>query len=421
VTAAGLRARIAVRRGDFALDLALDVEPGEVVALVGPNGSGKTTALHALTGLLPAAGSRIALAGRVLDGDGVHVPPADREVGTVFQDHLLVPHLSALENAAFGLRARGVRPGPARAEAGRWLDRLGLGDHAGQRAARLSGGQAQRVALARALAARPRLLLLDEPFSALDAGSRARVRDLLRAHLADARVPVVLVSHDAGDVERLADRVVRLDRGRVVGARDDASAVRRAPRRPAPDAPGTGGGALRPAPGPDRAERVGVLVLVTGAEGAAAPEGGAAAPGPQPAVAPWPTVVVRAEAPADGGLVAALDAGRRALGHRVDVVLVLAAGEPGAARAVPRLLAALDEHPAARAVIALDADGHPRHLLAAYRADALAGALADALAPAEPHPCDRPADPLRPLRTVAPAVLVATEPHDALPPAPPAS
>lgn len=416
MTATGLHARIAVRRGDFALDLALDVEPGEVVALVGPNGSGKTTALHVLTGLVPAAGSRVALTGRVLDGDGVRVAPADREIGTVFQDPLLVPHLSALENAAFGLRARGARPGPARAEAARWLDRLGVGDRAGQRAARLSGGQAQRVALARALAARPRLLLLDEPFSALDAGSRGQVRDLLREHLAGAGVPVVLISHDAGDVERLADRVVRLDRGRVVGP--GADAVRSAPRRSATGAPDPVVGADRTAPGGGRAERVGVLVLAARAAGAAAPEDGAAASGPQlDAVAPWPTVVVRDEAPADGGLVAALDAGRRALGERADVVLVLAASEPDVARAVPRLLATLAEHPAARAAIALDADGHPRHLLAAYRADA----LADALAPAGSRTRDRPADPLRPLRTVAPAVLVATGPQDALPPGRPAS
>ena len=409
MTAAGLRARIAVRRGDFALDLALEVGPGEVVALVGPNGAGKTTALHALTGLVPAAGSRVVLAGRVLDGDGVHVAPPDREIGAVFQDHLLVPHLSALENAAFGLRARGVRAGPARAEAARWLDRLGVGDRAGQRAARLSGGQAQRVALARALTARPRLLLLDEPFSALDADSRARVRDLLRAHLADAGVPVVLVSHDAGDVDRLADRVVRLDRGRVAVA----------------------GGA-----GHDRAggPRVGVLVLDGG-------DRASVADALLAAVAPWPTVLVAdahadgrphpeadADAPAPrpdpltghrhvrrlraagGGPGAALAAGLRALGA-VDVVLVLPDGGPGAAAAVPRLLATLAEHPAARAALALDADGHPRHLLAAYRADA----LADALAHADSRTRDRPTDPLRPLRTLTPAVLVTAGLPDALP------
>jgi len=410
----GLRARLAVRRGDFALDVALDAGPGEVVALVGANGSGKTTALHALTGLVPAAGSRVELAGRVLDGDGVHVPSAERGIGTVFQDHLLVPHLSALENAAFGLRARGVRAADARTEAARWLDRLGVGDRAGLRAARLSGGQSQRVALARALAARPRLLLLDEPFSALDAGSRAEVRALLREHLAGAGVPVLLVSHDAADLDGLADRVVRLDRGRVVAR---------------------GATAAGSAPGAADAGRVGALVVAGGAGGA-----GGRAPGPDAgpaarlgpvldALAPWPTVLL-AEHPgpaapdgrrphvrllrgaAGGGPVAALAAGLRALGDGVDVAVVVPGDRPGAVAAVPRLLAALAEHPGARAAVALGPDGLPQPLLAAYRAAALADAAA---APRGDERSAPRADPLLRLRTVAPAVLVAAPPDAALP------
>gem|GEM_PF-1031635 len=212
----GLDAHLRVTRGTFALDLPLTVAPGEVVALIGPNGAGKSTALRALAGLLPLTGGHVRLDGRALDGDGPPVPPERRRCGVVFQDHLLIGHLSARENVAFGPRARRVPARTARAAADAWLGRLGLTSHADARAATLSGGQAQRVALARALATEPDLLLLDEPFAALDAGTRRAVRDLLRAHLAERPRPVVLVTHDAADAADLADRAVVLVDGRPV-------------------------------------------------------------------------------------------------------------------------------------------------------------------------------------------------------------
>jgi molybdate transport system ATP-binding protein len=134
----------------------------------------------------------------------------------VFQDYLLFAHLSALENVAFGLRARGTPRAEARRRAGEWLERVGLSSHASHRPHALSGGQAQRVALARALATDPRLLLLDEPLAALDAGTRSGVRHDLRRHLDSFDGMRVLVTHDPVDAYALADRVAILDAGRVV-------------------------------------------------------------------------------------------------------------------------------------------------------------------------------------------------------------
>jgi len=204
--------------GTFALDVELDAKPGEVVALLGPNGSGKSTAFRCLAGLLPIDDGRIDLDGESLDDPAAHVfvPPEQRPVAVVFQSYLLFDNLTALENVAFGLRARGVPKRTARARAAEWLDRVGLTDHAGHRPRALSGGQAQRVALARALATEPRLLLLDEPLAALDAGTRGDVRRDLRRHLAAVDGVRLLVTHDPVDAYALADRVVILNAGRVV-------------------------------------------------------------------------------------------------------------------------------------------------------------------------------------------------------------
>ncbi|MCO6006435.1 ABC transporter ATP-binding protein [Actinoallomurus purpureus] len=205
-------ARLVVRRGDFTLDLALTAAPGEVVALLGPNGAGKTTALRALAGLTPLSEGHIRV-----DGEPWHDRPAERRpVGVVFQDYLLFPHLSALENVAFGPRCHGVRRREARRLAAEWLDRVGLADQAARKPRTLSGGQAQRVALARALAVGPRLLLLDEPLSALDAHTRPAVRARLRRHLADFDGAAVLVTHDPLDAMALADRLVVIENGGVV-------------------------------------------------------------------------------------------------------------------------------------------------------------------------------------------------------------
>ncbi|GAX56334.1 ABC transporter ATP-binding protein [Streptomyces olivochromogenes] len=209
----GLDAHLVVHRDTFRLDIALAAAPGDVVALLGPNGAGKSTALRALAGLTPLSdGGLIRLDGTDLG----RTPPEARPVGVVFQDYLLFPHLSALDNVAFGPRCQGVPKAAARELAAQWLERMGLAEHAAAKPRRLSGGQAQRVALARALATHPRLLLLDEPLAALDARTRLDVRSQLRRHLSDFEAVAVLVTHDPLDAMVLADRLVVVEHGRVV-------------------------------------------------------------------------------------------------------------------------------------------------------------------------------------------------------------
>lgn len=203
-------------RGAAHVQFELDARPSDVIALIGPNGAGKSTILRSLAGLLrPQAGSFV-LAGRTLYDDSTWVPPEQRGIGVVFQDGLLFPHLSALENVAFGLRARGRPKAAAATTAQQFLDRVGVGDLATRRPAQLSGGQAQRVALARALAIEPAMLLLDEPLSALDAGTRMSVRADLRRYLADFDGVAIVVTHDPIDATALADRLVVLEEGKVV-------------------------------------------------------------------------------------------------------------------------------------------------------------------------------------------------------------
>jgi len=198
----------------------LRVEPGEVAVLLGPNGAGKTTVLRALAGLLPLADGRVVLDGQLLDDTArrIRVPVELRPVGVVFQEYLLFPHLSVLENVAFGLRSRGMRRAPARRAAGAWLERLGLRSLEDTRPGTLSGGQQQRVALARALATGPRMLLLDEPLSALDVSVRAEVRRDLRRHLREFPGVNLLVTHDPLEAIALADRLIVLEGGRVLQA-----------------------------------------------------------------------------------------------------------------------------------------------------------------------------------------------------------
>ena len=171
-----------------------------------------------LAGLLPIDAGRIELDGEVLDDPATEawLPPEQRRIAVVFQDYLLFPNLSALDNVAFGLRRMGMQKRQARDIAAGWLERFGLTTHADNRPAHLSGGQAQRVALARALATEPRLLLLDEPLAALDAGTRVEMRSDLRRHLTTFPGIGVLVTHDPVDALALADRVVVLEAGRVV-------------------------------------------------------------------------------------------------------------------------------------------------------------------------------------------------------------
>ncbi|MFB7406167.1 ABC transporter permease [Streptomyces sp. NPDC056202] len=207
--------------------LTLDADPGTTIAVVGPNGAGKTTLLRALLGLTPRAHADLRLGGE----DVTALPPHRRHVAWVPQDGALFPHMSALANTAYGLRAQGVARAEARREARTWLDRLGVGPLAHRRPTQLSGGQAQRVALARALAARPRLLVLDEPLAALDQTTRAHVRHTLRTHLAGFGGVCLIVTHDPVEAVSLADRVLVLDEGRAL---QDATPVEvtRHPRSP---------------------------------------------------------------------------------------------------------------------------------------------------------------------------------------------
>ncbi|MET9023368.1 ABC transporter ATP-binding protein [Actinopolymorpha sp. NPDC004070] len=226
-----LRAHVVVRRPPFTLDLDLAAGPGEVVALLGPNGAGKSTTLRALAGLQPLSSGEIHLDDQVLDRPETrdYLRVEQRPIGVVFQDYLLFPHLSALDNVAFGPRAHGVAKATARAAALSWLERVGLAHVADARPRALSGGQAQRVALARALAVTPRLLLLDEPLAALDASTRVDVRADLRRHLSAYDGTCILVTHEPLDAMVLADRLVVLENGRVTQEGSPAE-VARTPR-----------------------------------------------------------------------------------------------------------------------------------------------------------------------------------------------
>jgi molybdate transport system ATP-binding protein len=191
--------------------------PGELLALVGPSGAGKTSMLRVLAGLMRPQRGRVAVAGQTWcdSAAGVWWPPQRRHVGLVFQDYALMPHLSALDNVALALLH--LPRAERRARARHWLEHVRLSaEQQRRRPATLSGGQKQRVAVARALAREPRLLLLDEPFSAVDLMNRQGLYQLLADLRRELAVPIVLVTHDLHEARLLADRLVVMDGGRVL-------------------------------------------------------------------------------------------------------------------------------------------------------------------------------------------------------------
>jgi putative spermidine/putrescine transport system ATP-binding protein len=195
-----------------ALDgLTLHIEPGELIALLGPSGCGKTTALRILAGLDTATAGTVSVGGR----DLTKVPANKRDMGMVFQAYSLFPHMTVIDNVAFGLKLRGKDGSSRRRRAGDVLDLVGLGEHADRFAHQLSGGQQQRVALARALAIEPSVLLLDEPLSALDAKVRVQLRDEIRRVQIEVGTTTVFVTHDQEEALAVADRVGVMNAGRL--------------------------------------------------------------------------------------------------------------------------------------------------------------------------------------------------------------
>ncbi|KUN20895.1 spermidine/putrescine ABC transporter ATP-binding protein [Streptomyces antibioticus] len=203
-------------RREFGPTVALDgldltVRPGELVALLGPSGCGKTTALRMLAGFEHPDSGEV-----LVDGEDVtRVPAHRRDAGMVFQSYSLFPHLDAVDNVAFGLRMRGVRTGERRSRAAELLELVGLADKGGRYPHQLSGGQQQRVALARALALRPRVLLLDEPLSALDAKVRLTLREEIRRLQQELGITTLFVTHDQEEALSMADRVAVMHAGKL--------------------------------------------------------------------------------------------------------------------------------------------------------------------------------------------------------------
>jgi molybdate transport system ATP-binding protein len=232
---AALEVAVARRVGAFELDVAFTVESGTSV-LFGPSGAGKSLTLAIIAGLIRPDTGTVAINGRVLT-DRAHridVSPQDRRIGMVFQDGLLLPHRSVLDNVALAVRQAGGRRA-RRAVARSWLERVGAEGLADRRPGSLSGGQRQRVALARGLAGDPKLVLLDEPLSALDLVVRRELRGLIREVITASGVPAVLVTHDEDEAEELGDVIIGYGDGHVTETRIVERAICPEPRGDAPE------------------------------------------------------------------------------------------------------------------------------------------------------------------------------------------
>ena len=192
----------------------LDIAPSEILCLLGPSGCGKSTLLRVAAGVERPSSGRVLLDGQEVAGPDAYVPPEQRGVGLMFQDFALFPHLSILDNVAFGLKS--FSRSEARGQALAALERVGLAHYAGEYPHILSGGEQQRVALARAIAPRPSVLLMDEPFSGLDPRLREKMREETLAILHETRATSIVVTHDAEEAMRMGDRVALMRKGRIV-------------------------------------------------------------------------------------------------------------------------------------------------------------------------------------------------------------
>ncbi|MFM8793635.1 MAG: sulfate/molybdate ABC transporter ATP-binding protein [Acidimicrobiales bacterium] len=197
-------------RGGFVRDVTLDAAAGRPVGVVGPNGSGKSTLLHTIAGLDRMRSGSVSLDGTVLDDGGTFVQPGERRCVVMFQDLRLFPHMTVLGNVAYGPRCHGAPRREAHDRALGALESVGAAHLADRQPGTLSGGERQRVALARAIVTNPRILLLDEPFAAVDAVSRPALRGLLTTMLVGADCHVLVVSHDPADLDGLVEGIVSL-------------------------------------------------------------------------------------------------------------------------------------------------------------------------------------------------------------------
>ncbi|PWR71333.1 ABC transporter ATP-binding protein [Methanospirillum lacunae] len=213
-----LTANLEKQLRDFKLNIDLTVNPGEVLILLGTNGSGKSTVLNLLSGLLEPDDGEIVLNGHVVFNakQKIFSPPEERNIGYVFQNYALFPHMSVFDNIAYGLKMRKIPKEQIVSQIQRTLEDLEIAHVRNERVTNLSGGQRQRVALARALIVQPHLLLLDEPLTALDPMAREKIRLELREQLVTSSHPAIMVTHSIKDAQIIGDRVIILEKGTVI-------------------------------------------------------------------------------------------------------------------------------------------------------------------------------------------------------------
>ncbi len=202
---------LSVKYPEFTLNIDFSIDTGEIVSIIGPSGCGKSTTLQLITGLLPNDQGKIILLGK----DISQTPVWEREIGMVFQDYALFPHLSVEENIAYSLRLKKTPRAQRKVVVGDYMEMVGLQGYQKRRTGDLSGGERQRVALARALAAEPKLLLLDEPLSALDAKLRRHLREEIRRIHAATGITTIYVTHDQEEALTISDRIIVMNNGRM--------------------------------------------------------------------------------------------------------------------------------------------------------------------------------------------------------------